>query len=104
MLDIFLFFLFLSVIVAYGFCCYRLAERLGYDGLMGVLLIVPVVNLVVTFMWAVSESPNELKIKTLERKLAHAKEGGLAEDAERAEVEAEALVELGSRESEPENV
>lgn len=95
LLDLFLFFLFLSVIVAYGFCCYRLAERLGYDGLMGVLLIVPVVNLVVTFMWAVSESPNEQKIKTLERKLARAKEQGAVETTAEVEEEADALAELG---------
>lgn len=96
LLDLFLFFLFLSVVVAYGFCCYRLAERLGYDGLMGVLLIVPVVNVVVTFMWAISESPNELKIKALERKLVRLKEKG-AEDVEaEVEEEVEALAELGS--------
>lgn len=96
LLDLFLFTLILSVVVAYGFCCYRLAERLGYDGLMGVLLIVPVVNLVVTFMWAVSESPNEQKIKTLERKLSRAKELGAEEVGAEVEEEADALAELGS--------
>lgn len=49
-------------------CCY-LAKRLEYEMTSGLLLLIPVVNLVVFFRWAFRESPNERKLrKALERK------------------------------------
>lgn len=87
--------LFLSVLVAYGFCCYRLSERLGYDGMMGILLLIPLVNVVLMFYWAISESPNERKIKSLERKLVKAKERGPVEVSAEVEEEVDALAALG---------
>lgn len=49
-------------------CCY-LAKRLGYEMSSGLLLLIPVVNLVIFFGWAFRESPNERKLRrALERK------------------------------------
>lgn len=50
-------------------CCY-LAKRLGYEMSSGLLLLVPIVNLVVFFSWAFRESPNERKLRqTQQRRL-----------------------------------
>jgi hypothetical protein len=43
-------------------CCY-LSKRLGYDLYAGLLLVIPVVNVLVFFYWAFNESPNERKIR-----------------------------------------
>lgn len=42
--------------------CY-LGKRLGYDLYSGLLLLIPGVNLVVFFLWAFKESPNERKLQ-----------------------------------------
>lgn len=45
-------------------CCY-LSKRLGYDLYAGLLLIIPVVNVIVFFYWAFKKSPNERKLDKL---------------------------------------
>lgn len=47
-------------------CC-QLAKRLGYDPIAGLLLLIPLVNFVVFFQWAFTESPNEKKMSKLKR-------------------------------------
>jgi len=90
----------LGVLIAYGFCCYRVAQRLGYDGLLGVLLLVPILNFVMMFIWAVSESPNERKLATLQRRLdkaqRQANERDASEPPPEAPPEADALARLGA--------
>jgi hypothetical protein len=48
----------------------KLAKRLGYDGTIGLLMIIPVVNYVVLAAWAFMESPNERKIRELQRNIS----------------------------------
>lgn len=43
-------------------CCY-LAKRLGYEMTSGLLLLIPIINLLVFFSWAFRESPNERKLQ-----------------------------------------
>ena len=43
-----------------------IAGRLGYDHAFGLVMIVPVVNLLFFFYWAIAESPNEKRIRELE--------------------------------------
>ena len=45
-------------------CCY-LGKRLGYDPYVGLLLVIPVVNLIVFLYWAFNESPNERRLRQL---------------------------------------
>ena len=45
-------------------CCY-LGKRLGYDLYVGLLLIIPVVNLIVFLYWAFNESPNERRLRQM---------------------------------------
>ena len=40
--------------------------RLGYDSAFGLVMIIPVVNLLFFFYWAFAESPNEKRIRELE--------------------------------------
>jgi len=94
--DLIILIFSLSVLVVYGFCCYRLAQRLGYDGMLGILLIVPVLNVVIMFIAAVNESPNEQKIATLERRLVRAKSRAAEEDVIETDEEVEALAQLGA--------
>ncbi|MCS7468719.1 hypothetical protein NZK35_18860 [Stieleria sp. ICT_E10.1] len=47
-------------------CC-QLAKRLGYEQSAGLLMLIPAVNLIVFFVWAFTESPNEKKISRLKR-------------------------------------
>jgi hypothetical protein len=61
---------YVAIILASGFCYYRISERLGYDGLQGIILLIPVVGVIIMFRWALNDSPRELKIKDLERRLA----------------------------------
>ena len=45
-----------------------LARRLGYDQMSGLLLLIPVINVIVFFYWAFRESPNEQKLRMLKQK------------------------------------
>ena len=47
----------------------RLAERLGYDGVSGALLLIPVVSMVVLVVWSLRLSPNEERLARVEREL-----------------------------------
>jgi ATP/ADP translocase len=63
--------LILSVIgilmVTFVIACCQLAKRLGHEQSAGLLLLIPLVNLVVFFLWAFTESPNEKRIARLKR-------------------------------------
>jgi predicted membrane channel-forming protein YqfA (hemolysin III family) len=52
----------LSIVVAF-----KLAKRLGYEGTTGLLMMIPVINYIVLAVFAFAESPNERKIRDLER-------------------------------------
>jgi hypothetical protein len=43
-----------------------IAGRLGYDSALGLVMVIPVANLLFFFYWALAESPNEKRIKELE--------------------------------------
>ena len=43
----------------------KIAKRLGYASLTGLLMLIPVLNLGVLLYWAFSESPNEQIIRSL---------------------------------------
>jgi hypothetical protein len=49
----------------------KLAKRLGYDGTNGLLMIIPIVNYIVLAVWAFTESPNERKIRDLQREISN---------------------------------
>jgi hypothetical protein len=57
----------LAIVLAFGiglfifgvYCNCRIAKRLGYDSLTGLLLAVPIVNIFVWAGWALNESPIE---------------------------------------------
>ena len=53
----------LGVGVIIAWC--KIAQRLGYDSISGLLMLVPVVNICVFFFWAFKESPNERRIRSL---------------------------------------
>ena len=55
----------LSIVVSF-----KLAKRLGYEGTTGLLMMIPVVNYIVLAVWAFAESPNERKIRELERTIS----------------------------------
>ena len=57
----------LAVLVAV--CWAKLANRLGYGGFIGVLMLIPVVNVITFLILALSESPNEKKLRELTTKL-----------------------------------
>ena len=67
----------LCVVVIIAWC--KLAGRLGYDPMMGILMLIPVVNLVVFLYWAFKESPNEKRIRILKSQ----RSGSLAERVSR---------------------
>jgi hypothetical protein len=54
-----------SVVVAV-----KLAKRLGYDGVAGLLMLLPIVAYVVLAVWAFTESPNERKIRDLRKRVS----------------------------------
>jgi uncharacterized membrane protein required for colicin V production len=47
-------------------CC-NLGKRLGYDPYAGLLLLIPLVNIMVFFLWAFQQSPNEKAIVRFKR-------------------------------------
>ncbi len=49
----------------------KLAKRLGYGGITGLLMIIPGMNYLVLAVWAFVESPNERKIRELQREVRH---------------------------------
>jgi hypothetical protein len=49
----------------------KLAKRLGYDGTTGLLMMIPIVNYIVLAVWAFTESPNERKIRDLQREISN---------------------------------
>jgi len=51
-------------------CC-KLDARLGYDLYAGLLLLIPVVNLVVFVAWAFRVSPREQELRRLKKRLAN---------------------------------
>lgn len=53
----------LAVVSIIAWC--QIAKRLGYDLYAGLLMLIPVVNLLVFFYWAFRESPNERRIQSL---------------------------------------
>jgi hypothetical protein len=55
----------LSIVVSF-----KLAKRLGYEGTTGLLMMIPVINYIVLAVWAFTESPNERKIRDLERTIS----------------------------------
>ena len=55
----------LAVTLIIAWC--HLAKGLGYEQSAGLLLLIPLINLVVLFLWAFTESPNEMKISKLKR-------------------------------------
>lgn len=60
----------LAIAAIIGWC--RLAKRLGHEPYMGLLMIIPVVNVVVFFYWAFTESPNEKRLKAMQQTRPHA--------------------------------
>jgi hypothetical protein len=58
-------FVVLSAVVAV-----KLAKRLGYDGTTGMLMLLRIVAYVVLAVWAFIESPNERKIRDLQRRVS----------------------------------
>ena len=55
----------LSIVVSF-----KLAKRLGYEGTTGLLMMIPVINYIVLAVWAFTDSPNERKIRDLERTIS----------------------------------
>lgn len=51
-------------------CCY-LGKRLGYDLYAGLLLLIPIVNIIVFLAWAFRESPNEKALARARRQIKH---------------------------------
>jgi len=47
------------------YCCWRVAEKCGYQGVMSLWLLVPIANIVVQLLWVFSEWPIETEVKRL---------------------------------------
>ena len=57
-----------GVVIAGIIASCMLAGRLGYEQMTGLLLLIPIVNIIVFFYWAFRESPNEQKLRLLKRR------------------------------------
>jgi hypothetical protein len=55
------------ILALFAFCCAKIARRLGYDRpwVIGLLMLVPLVNLLVFLVLAFDKSPNEKRLAEL---------------------------------------
>lgn len=47
------------------YCCWRVAQKSGYNGAWSLLLLIPVVNIIIELIWVFSEWPIEAELKRL---------------------------------------
>ena len=68
----------IPTVVLVAYCGCRIASKLGYSSYAGLLLMIPVVNLITWVVWAFSDSPSERASRDLKARLSRAKAPGVA--------------------------
>lgn len=84
MANVIWFSIALGLLIFHIYCSCRIARRLGYDVLSGLLLAVPLLNLFIWGSWAMNESPTERKLRTLRAKVSREETPKIADALETA--------------------